>query len=105
MDRMTFLDKIRIPTYNDPREVMPGEVAFESALCTGCGICVEACPADSLFMEEKKAHMKAAPENQCMFCGCCAAICPAGAISMKSPFTCTRFFKPLGHGEPKPPRL
>ena len=105
MGKMTFLEKIRIPTYNDPKQVTPGEVDFDNEKCTGCGTCVEVCPADSLMIEDTKARMKPPGENQCMFCGCCAAICPAGAVSMKSPFKCTLFFKPIDHGEPKPPRL
>lgn len=105
MEKMRFLDKILIPTYNDPAQVTPGEVEFDNEKCTGCGICVEACPADSLLMEDKKARMKPPGENQCMFCGDCVAICPTAAIRMKSPFQCILFFKPIGFGEPKPPRL
>ena len=106
MSRLSFKERILIPTYNDPDQLSTGEVAFDYEKCTGCTICIEACPADTLVMNnDKRPEMKPKGENECIFCGDCMAICPEGAISMKKPYTCTLFFKTVEHGEAKPPRL
>ena len=107
MDTMTLLDKILIPTYDDPDELKCGEVEFNYKKCSGCNLCVQACPSNSIVMDsdEKKPRLKLPPENECIFCGDCMAICPEGAISMKSSYEATRFFKNIGHGEAKAPRL
>jgi len=105
MGYMTLLEMFRVPTYNDPKETILGRVDFDHARCTGCGICIQVCPAKALALVEKKAAMKDAPEDQCMFCGCCAAICPADAVIMERPYRWTSFYKTIEHGDPKPPRL
>jgi len=45
--------------------------------CTGCGICVETCPVDTIEIEDLVAviHM-----TNCIRCGLCHDACPAGAI-------------------------
>ena len=50
--------------------------------CTGCGLCVKACPygAWSIDKEKKKAVLTPA---LCKGCGTCAAECPKNAIEMK----------------------
>ncbi len=48
-------------------------------LCTGCGDCVVACPAEALTLEEGRAVMTQ-PEA-CQYCGDCEELCPVGAIS------------------------
>jgi len=105
MGYMTLLEMFKIPTYNDPDELSLGEVEFDHKRCMKCGICAKACPADSIYYEDKKPFMRTYPDNQCIFCGCCAAICPAGAITMKKPYTVKYYYKTIEHGEPKPPRL
>ena len=53
-------------------------------LCTGCGICVDACPMDVIRMDEKigKAVIKY-PED-CMLCLYCEFECPVNAIYVSS---------------------
>ena len=49
MARLGFRDRLRVPTYGDPEQIQPGEVAFDRDKCSGCGICAQACPADVLI--------------------------------------------------------
>lgn len=105
MGKLTLREKILIPTYDNIEELSPGEVEFDYDKCNACGICVEACPAGTILMDDKKPRMKPPGENECIFCGDCMAICPKDAISMKTPYHCTLFFKTIDHGEVKPPRL
>lgn len=51
----------------------------DTALCDGCGKCVEACPTKTLAMVNDKAVV-AHPED-CMYTGLCEQVCPVRAIS------------------------
>jgi NAD-dependent dihydropyrimidine dehydrogenase PreA subunit len=44
--------------------------------CTGCGACVEVCPADAIKLEDEKAVIS----DECIDCGACVAQCPTEAI-------------------------
>ena len=46
--------------------------------CTGCGLCVEACPSFVLDMANAKASV--ARGEWCIGCGHCGAVCPVEAI-------------------------
>jgi nitroreductase/NAD-dependent dihydropyrimidine dehydrogenase PreA subunit len=50
---------------------------IDSELCTGCGLCVRVCPADTLSMRDGKAVVSG---RRSLACGHCAAICPTGAV-------------------------
>lgn len=54
-------------------------VNIDPSLCTGCGACVKACPAETLQLDDGKAR---ATGPHCMACAHCAAICPADAVSV-----------------------
>ncbi len=45
----------------------------------GCRKCIEICPVDALFLNEKK--ILTMDLGRCIFCGRCAAACPAACIS------------------------
>jgi uncharacterized Fe-S center protein len=45
--------------------------------CTGCGICVEACPVDTICLEEEKAEIDM---DHCIRCGRCHDACPEEAV-------------------------
>ncbi len=45
--------------------------------CTGCGVCIDACPQQAITMHDNLAMIN---EDLCNQCGACADICPAGAI-------------------------
>ena len=49
--------------------------------CTGCGLCVEVCPAGTLTLVDGKA---AVTGDRSLSCGQCAAVCPVGAITVSS---------------------
>ena len=45
--------------------------------CTGCGICVEECPVDTIQMEDEKA---AIDMSNCIRCGTCHEVCHEEAV-------------------------
>ncbi|MDH3359907.1 MAG: nitroreductase family protein [Desulfobulbaceae bacterium] len=50
---------------------------IDPELCTGCGLCVSVCPADTIEMIDGKAKVTG---KRSIACGHCAAICPTKAI-------------------------
>ncbi|MCK4438302.1 4Fe-4S binding protein, partial [Candidatus Bathyarchaeota archaeon] len=54
-----------------------GEVPVKvTDTCTGCGVCVDACPFGAIDMVNDKAVINEA----CRACGQCIDACPVGAI-------------------------
>ena len=51
---------------------------IDSALCVGCGICVDVCPFGALTLEDGLAVVN----DACTLCGACLDECPEGAISI-----------------------
>jgi len=49
----------------------------DQAACTGCGDCVDACPAEAIALLDGRARID---EAACADCGSCADACPQGAI-------------------------
>lgn len=68
-----------IPT---SRTSEPATIHIETALCTGCGLCVEVCKDFSLCLENDKARVSNTAVFGCIGCGHCMAICPTGAIEV-----------------------
>jgi nitroreductase/NAD-dependent dihydropyrimidine dehydrogenase PreA subunit len=58
------------------RTYSPPEVIREK--CTGCGLCVEDCPAFVFEMTDSKAAVVRG--DWCIGCGHCGAVCPEGAV-------------------------
>ena len=50
-------------------------------LCTGCGTCVETCPAGVLELKDGKAHV--VNPDDCLGCRACESACPEGAITVE----------------------
>lgn len=50
---------------------------IDSDKCTGCGVCVEKCPVETISMENEKAKINM--EN-CIHCGTCHDVCPQEAV-------------------------
>ena len=103
MSNLTFSERIHIPRYDDATEIEYGIVTFDNEKCTGCGLCVRACPANTLEMADKKARMKTPLE--CMACSDCTAICPEDAITMQRNYRYSGIYKMIGFGELSMPRL
>ena len=48
--------------------------------CTGCGSCVDECPAEAITMSDD--DIAVIDQDECTECGSCVDACPAEAISM-----------------------
>ena len=48
-------------------------------LCTGCGLCVDICPSNTLSLVDDRATVTG---DHCLQCDHCAAICPVGAVTV-----------------------
>jgi ferredoxin len=51
----------------------------DESRCTGCGTCVDQCPASALSMED--ALPRVDPEA-CIGCFCCQELCPERAMAL-----------------------
>lgn len=49
----------------------------DSELCTACGICIDACPAEAIVIEDDSAKIL---EDNCTNCRACVDECPVEAI-------------------------
>lgn len=54
-------------------------VKINEETCVGCGVCVDTCPAEALYLDEDIAVCDA---DKCVDCGACVDECPVGAISL-----------------------
>jgi len=57
---------------------MPAEVDPEK--CTGCGKCVEECPAEAISLQNEVAVVD---EDECTECGLCESVCEDEAITVE----------------------
>jgi electron transfer flavoprotein alpha subunit len=55
-------------------------IRIDKKICTGCEICIRACPFGAITIEEKKAAIL----NNCTLCGACISSCKLNAITMKT---------------------
>ncbi len=53
--------------------------SIDEEQCTGCRLCVEACPVEAIVMENDKAKVDT---DRCTECGLCVKECPNEAISL-----------------------
>jgi heterodisulfide reductase subunit A len=65
---------------SDKFETEATVASVNEALCSGCGLCVEACPYQAIELTNGKALVTAA---LCKGCGLCAATCRSGAVQQK----------------------
>lgn len=61
-------------------------LSLDSALCIGCGRCLEVCPHGVFTIENRKAQY--VDREACMECGACAKNCPAAAIAVDAGVGC-----------------
>ena len=106
---MSFISKLersQVPSL-DGRGAEPhmGVVDADDDRCTGCNLCVEACPGKALEMVGKhNVRMIKADVVPCIACGDCVAICQPRAITLRSPHRFEGFLKFLHRGELAFPR-
>lgn len=60
---------------------------IDKELCTGCGQCVDVCPADAIMLQDAKAVIN---QSLCRQCGICVDQCPVQAISESVPTYATQ---------------
>ena len=56
------------------------EVTVDKDKCTGCGECVDNCPAGVLELVD--GHSEPVEMDECLACETCVEVCPEGAISV-----------------------
>lgn len=104
MGYLTFFEKIKIPTYDNPEHMNAGVIEIDAAKCKQCGFCITACAGSCLvtdlcnrndLMTGKFKGKTGVPRVKktangqvlmCVACGVCGAACSHGAITQKSPF-------------------
>lgn len=59
----------------------PTIIEINKDLCSGCRLCVSACPYEAIKMVNEKAEVV---ELLCEGCGTCASTCPSNAITLKN---------------------
>ena len=52
---------------------------LKRALCVGCGVCRDVCPAHAITIENGRAHID---RGRCIHCFCCQEFCPRGAMQV-----------------------
>ena len=105
MSKISMAERWQVPVYNDPGQASSGLIDIDLEKCTGCGLCVKVCPADALFLEDKKPQMRPPGINECMGCGDCMPICAAAAITLVKGNEFTGHYKTIDRGELEFPRL
>ena len=103
MGNLSKEEKKKIPRYDDPSQIEMGLIEFDLDKCNGCSLCVRACPADAIKLQDKKAKMVDNP--QCMACGDCVAICPENVITLVKSYRYSGRYKTIDQGGLELPRL
>ena len=56
---------------------------FSRELCSGCGRCVEICPAEALSLRDDELPTVAVRRDLCIRCYCCHEVCPENAVQLR----------------------
>jgi formate hydrogenlyase subunit 6/NADH:ubiquinone oxidoreductase subunit I len=72
----------KLPTWCAPDDFR-GVPEVDNEKCTGCGACVESCPARAIeIVDRGDERMVKFDHTKCIFCGFCEEVCPDDAIEM-----------------------
>ncbi len=111
--KLTLSDRLKVPAYDNPKEMRTGDLMFNPEICKECGICVQVCPAGSIRTDTTtktdivsgkatggkygipRVERLKKGATLCVACYCCGAACPHGAISIKTNFNPGYRFKRL----------
>lgn len=108
MSYLTWKERLRIPTYDNPSYANTGQVTIDEEKCNGCGDCVMICPGSALYLagvaKHKKAHLMEVQFPECIACNDCAAMCRQGAITASVTYDFGLFYKVLHRGDLCAPR-
>lgn len=76
------LGPLKLPTY------FRGRVVIDAERCTGCGLCVQDCPAAALQLikEDRNTFKLIHYSDRCANCGQCEASCRFGAIRLDNAY-------------------
>ena len=63
-------------------DINNGKLSINPETCTGCGLCVLACPVDVIRMDAVSAKPVIAYPRDCQVCYLCEDDCPTQSISL-----------------------
>ena len=109
---LTFVERLRVAGIIERKpnnelvvkHAAMGRVEIDTLLCTGCKMCVKACPANALVMTGKKSVAMTGEDAGCIACGDCVAICRPAAIVITKPMVYEGLYKHIGRGTLEYPR-
>jgi len=74
-------DKKKQPAFSNA--YTEGPITFDLDRCTGCNLCIEACPSDVLLPSSIKGKVpEIAFPGECWYGGGCVVACPEDAIRL-----------------------
>jgi NAD-dependent dihydropyrimidine dehydrogenase PreA subunit len=67
-------------------------ISIEPTTCTGCGLCVLACPVDVIRLEPQSGTARVVYARDCQVCYLCEDDCPSGSIKLSHDVSNSRRF-------------
>lgn len=67
-------------------------IAIEQSTCTGCGLCVLACPVDVIRLDPATGRARVVYARDCQVCYLCEDDCPTHSIKLSHDVTNSRRF-------------
>ena len=92
-DRADIPKESRQESPEENREGYPrSAVAISAETCTGCGLCVIACPADVIRFDAATGKARVVYGRDCQVCYLCEDDCPTHSITLSHDVTNSRRF-------------